>query len=1015
MKTKRWLSVLIMVLMLVILLPISAAAQEPAPEYAFVPNSGEASVSKVDLGTMKEVARYYTEPRQSENSIPVNYWRTSRIAQDVKGNAFVLNTGADGSNLQGSVARIQADTTGLSNTHAFTADETPLPLTFGTDEAVQVMNIGQTGEIPRSIAIDDKGFIWIGFYSGGYLQKYEYNPDGPSLDKVGDPYRYSTNIKFYDMKFAPDGKLWISSRGSTPSVVGTEGIFSFDPNSGDFTREQTYNPYALLIAEDGTIFVTSYNNQLHIRDTAGVWTVKALTGSSEDRGMAFDKLGNIWIAGTSGTSGGTTVKSYNITSGVQGSTYTLTSGGTTPVGVGMDSNGNMWVVCRTDGKAQGYLEGFNPGTLDNIGAIQVGYRPYAYGNFVIPETPELYEICGYKLNNATGAPIADWIIHLDKWVDGQWEEDIVDPITTGEDGKYRFTDLPAGDYRVREEIEDGWMQVYPGGYGSHEVTLPFMEQNLIENGDFEQGNEEFTSEYTYVASAGTEALWPEGTYAVGTNPQNYHYLWQSFNDHTKGDGSGNMMIVNGEEFAKGRIVWSSSVNVTTDTNYIFSFWGATSYPEAYSTIDVYINGEQIDTYQAPEFLAEWTKYSVPWDSGSSDTAEIMLVCDTLIHTGNDFAIDDISLTANNLDFRNINTYKISGYKLDADAEEGENGLENWTIQLYMKNESGQYPEEPTDTVLTDANGFYCFDNLLAGTYKIKEVLKEGWEQISPENNEHEVTLPDDYDEEAVYNFVNAKLYEICGYKYGVDLNDLESTDNPLQGWSITLKNVDTNDETTAVTDEHGKYCFTGLRAGNYVISESFGEKTNGFWKFDSKYWRPYNTEGSISVTLPEDDGEDISYDFFNQCFTNETAWAHGDIQHNEIPGLTSNNWGWSIEVTTSAAIGADFSAPIYAGAGQNDIEKGYFVGNVYIVYDPEKSEEKLTAQFDFEDVIYVDVQHIWIGNEPLPRDKNNNYTNAPGQLGKNISPSYEAGKPIYMAIHLEVYIPCGYPNEELIE
>ena len=60
----------------------------------------------------------------------------------------------------------------------------------------------------------------------------------------------------------------------------------------------------------------------------------------------------------------------------------------------------------------------------------------------------------------------------------------------------------------------------------------------------------------------------------------------------------------------------------------------------------------------------------------------------------------------------------------------------------------------------------------------------------------------------------------------------------------------------------------------------------------------------------------------NTC---ETAYAYGEQYANcflNIPGVTSNNWGWS-----NGPIGAGtYSWPIYAGAGQCNIGNGTLVG-----------------------------------------------------------------------------------------
>ena len=486
---RKWLAIFITVVMIISLFPLAGSAEESIINYGFIPNSGEASVSKVDLVNFTEVARYYTAPRTDPDPLA---WRTSRIAMDIDGNAWVLNTGADGTNLQGSVVRIQSDVDGLT-----TNDDPNNPLAFGTDQAVQVLPVGNLGEMPRAIAIDNEGFIWVGFYGSGRLAKYQYEADGPALIE-----KYTiTNagIGFYEMKFTLAGDLFISSRNSTSAVTRAgivTGVYKFDGSS--LTKEEVTipdnGPYSLLIAGDGTVYVTAYSNLLYIRDKdTGVWTSKTV-GGPQNRGMAFDIEGNIWIASTSNHNAGTTVFSYDVTTGLPGPTYSLTSG-TTPVGVGMDALNNMWVVCRSDAMSQGWIEGFKPADQTKVGAIKVGYRPYAYGDFTITPIQETYEICGFKFlaedGMATETGLAGWEITLEKLVpDGDmtleddWElvviDGLVNPATTGPDGGYCFTGLPEGIYRVSESLVgwDGWIQVCPyfegqdGGEWVHIVELP---------------------------------------------------------------------------------------------------------------------------------------------------------------------------------------------------------------------------------------------------------------------------------------------------------------------------------------------------------------------------------------------------------------------------------------------------------------------------------------------------------------------------------------------------------------
>jgi len=60
--------------------------------------------------------------------------------------------------------------------------------------------------------------------------------------------------------------------------------------------------------------------------------------------------------------------------------------------------------------------------------------------------------------------------------------------TTGIDGVYAFGNLVAGAYTVIEEAQNGWRQTYPGGDGSHSVTLGNEDAGEIDFGNQQLGN-----------------------------------------------------------------------------------------------------------------------------------------------------------------------------------------------------------------------------------------------------------------------------------------------------------------------------------------------------------------------------------------------------------------------------------------------------------------------------------------------------------------------------------------------
>jgi hypothetical protein len=686
-----WLGILLTMIMVIGLIPAGFA--EAVPNYGFIPNSGEASVSKVDLVTGEVVATYYTAPRLGDNGnlVPPYAWRTSRIAMDAEGNAWVLNVGADAylssypanpptnfstyktfvaaSGLVGSVARIQADTTGLISA----TDATPL--SFGTDEAVDVIPIGVVGGMPRAIAIstiDDS--IWIGFYGEKTFRKYVYSEsEGLEFQNTS----FTANFTPYEAKFDDDGILWFSSRNANPTISALPGIWYFDTTKSEAVPTRIdlgVNPYSILIdnRESGTVvWATALDNRL-FKIEGGIVTPYVISGASGLRGLSFDANGVIWMAGSSNH----TVSWFDPSNNTSGTSGVIASGAV-PVGIGMDESGMMWAVCRNDTSSTGFIAKFDPKNLaGGFTKVYVGFRPYAYGDFVVP--PETYGFCGYKFFNDTELGLEGWTIELRDQAGA-----LIATTITDADGKYCFSDLPAGTYTISESPQTGWLQVFPGGDGTHTITLPGDLENLVVNGDFELGDVETNSGYSLVTAIsntsggdnGLGTLDYEGVYAVGTSPYLYHKLWSDFADHTENDINNLMMIVNGS--IASPTVWTQTIDVDQNSEYTFSFWGASSYYLDTATIEVYINDIKIDTFVAPSGIGEWKGFSALWNSGTDTSAVIKLLCTTSEYNGNDFALDDFSMDKN-FNFRNREREKVcfSETAWAYGGTEEENGAEN---------------------------------------------------------------------------------------------------------------------------------------------------------------------------------------------------------------------------------------------------------------------------------------------------------------------------------------------------
>lgn len=170
-------------------------------------------------------------------------------------------------------------------------------------------------------------------------------------------------------------------------------------------------------------------------------------------------------------------------------------------------------------------------------------------------------------------------------------------------------------------------------------------QNLVINGDFESGNTGFKTAYTLGDDSNP------GGYTIGANPSTAPGAfgdWCNCGDHTS--GTGNMMIVNGATDTK-LPVWEETVAVTPSTGYTFSYWGAEVDHDSSSLphLELKINGAVIGSSTFPEFPpdngGQWQNYKFTWNSGSSQSADMILVDLNTDAAWNDFALYDISFSA----------------------------------------------------------------------------------------------------------------------------------------------------------------------------------------------------------------------------------------------------------------------------------------------------------------------------------------------------------------------------------
>lgn len=165
----------------------------------------------------------------------------------------------------------------------------------------------------------------------------------------------------------------------------------------------------------------------------------------------------------------------------------------------------------------------------------------------------------------------------------------------------------------------------------------YSNDNLIFNGDFEQGNVGFTSDYLYSPNN----LVPEGVYAITTNPSIQHSGFAPCGDHTS--GSGNMMAVNGAGIPNQR-VWCQTVNVNPNTDYVFITWATSLHPSSPAILQFSANNILLgNSFQLSPVSCQWAQFYAVWNSGNASSANFCIVNQNTVLGGNDFALDDIFL------------------------------------------------------------------------------------------------------------------------------------------------------------------------------------------------------------------------------------------------------------------------------------------------------------------------------------------------------------------------------------
>ena len=312
----------------------------------------------------------------------------------------------------------------------------------------------------------------------------------------------------------------------------------------------------------------------------------------------------------------------------------------------------------------------------------------------------------------------------------------------------------------------------------------------------------------------------------------------------------------------------------------------------------------------------------------------------------------------NLDFGNAKLPSIAGLKFadasgDGLCQDGEVGVEGVTIYLDLDLNGAFEPGEPS--VVTDDRGGYRFENLLPGTYHLREIVPVGWQQVAPADGVHVIDVGfGDVINDA--DFANMPPGTgIAGVVFDdLDGDGVRDAEEPgVEGATIGL-DLDQDgffDQRTATLAD-GSYLFDGLAAGEFSVSF---EGLSGFTLSSDRAQKVTLADGETRndldfgvyrpVTVSGQVFEDLNRDREQQFFeSNLSGWtievdlgndgtidasAESDASGYAVPGLPPGKHRISLVAQdgfdpTLPADGDGYLVQVESGADESDLDFGLF-------------------------------------------------------------------------------------------
>jgi protocatechuate 3,4-dioxygenase beta subunit len=475
-----------------------------------------------------------------------------------------------------------------------------------------------------------------------------------------------------------------------------------------------------------------------------------------------------------------------------------------------------------------------------------------FGNF------QNVSISGQKYNDMNGngtkdagdAGLSGWTIFLDANGNGTLDGGEASTVTDGI-GNYSFTNLMPGTYKVREVVQNGWVRT-----STNPTDIVATSGGTFTNVDF--GNYRLVSisgkKYNDmngngVLDAGDAGL-PNWTIFLDANG-NGTLDGGETNVQTDANGDYSFQNIMAGTYKVREVQQAGWVQTTSNPADFTAMSGNNATDVNFGNFQrISISGQKYEDLNGngtkdggENGLQNWTIFFDANDNGTLDGGETNLTTDVngnytftnvspgtykvreVVQSGwmrtssNPSDISAVSgSNVSGINFGNFKLFTISGQKYNdmngnGVKDAGDNGLQNWTI--FFDNNNNGTLDGGERNLTTDGSGNYTFTDVGPGTYKVREVLQNGWMQTT--TNPSDIVAVSGVNVSSI-NFGNFQYATISGMKYNdYNGNGVKDVNEPgLQGWTIKVTGAK-ND--SAVTNVSGNYNITGLIAGTYTVTE----------------------------------------------------------------------------------------------------------------------------------------------------------------------------------------------------